>query len=234
MPEQLQWTQDKTLREQISTSVQLVAADGRRVSQADGPPGDGLILMRDMDSEPIPDLKLMYLPDDLPDGWYRLEVVAYTANGDLLGEPLPFQWFNVGAEAASLVGPARARWTNGIVLNQVEQRPAALAPGMSLPVVLTWSASQRPAADLTAFVHLIGPDGSLVAQYDKTPLDGFYPTTGWTPETVLTDNYMLQLPDTLPPGRYRLDAGWYDAATGARVLTEEGNDAAVLAEWTAP
>lgn len=230
----LQWTQDKSLREQISTSVQLVAADGRRVSQADGPPGDGLILMRDMDSEPIPDLKLMYLPDDLPNGWYRLEVVAYTANGDLLGEPLPFQWFNVGAEAASLAEPARARWANGIGLNRVEQLPALLTPGMSLPVALEWSASQRPSANLTAFVHLTGPDGSLVAQHDKAPLNGFYPTTGWTPETVLGDSYMLQLPDTLAPGSYRLDVGWYDAATGARVLTEEGNDAAILAEWAVP
>ena len=45
---------------------------------------------------------------------------------------------------------------------------------------------------------------------------------------------MLQLPDTLLPGRYRLDVGWYDATTGERVPTEEGDDAAILAEWTVP
>ncbi|MCB0151308.1 MAG: hypothetical protein KDE01_27100, partial [Caldilineaceae bacterium] len=32
----LNWAQDGSLRDQISTSVQLVAADGRRISQADG------------------------------------------------------------------------------------------------------------------------------------------------------------------------------------------------------
>ncbi|MCB0057758.1 MAG: glycosyltransferase family 39 protein [Caldilineaceae bacterium] len=230
----LNWAQDGSLRDQISTSVQLVAADGRRISQADGPPGEGLILMRDVGKDPIPDRKLMYLPDDLADGWYRLEVVAYTPEGVLLGDPLPFQWFNVGAEAASLAEPARARWANGIGLNQIEQLPATLAPGMSLPVALEWRAAQRPSADLTAFVHLIGPDGSLVAQHDKAPLDGFYPTTGWTPETVLAESYMLHLPDTLAPGSYRLDVGWYDAATGERALTEEGDNAAILAEWTVP
>ena len=89
-------------------------------------------------------------------------------------------------------------------------------------------------SDLTAFLHLIGPDGQLVAQHDKAPLDGFYPTSAWTPGTILTDTYALQLPATLAPGRYRLVAGWYDAATGERMLTEEGNDAAILAEWTVP
>ncbi|MCW5845558.1 MAG: hypothetical protein KIT77_30170, partial [Caldilinea sp.] len=70
--------------------------------------------------------------------------------------------------------------------------------------------------------------------HDKAPLDGFYPTTGWTPETVLAESYMLHLPDTLAPGSYRLDVGWYDAATGERALTEEGDNAAILAEWTVP
>ena len=229
----LNWAQDGGLRDQVSTSVQLVAADGRRISQADGPPGEGLILMRDVGKDPIPDRKLMYLPDDLADGWYRLEVVAYTPEGVLLGDPLPFQWLHVGAQATATDAP-RDRWANGIELSPSQPLPAQPAPGAALPVTLTWRATARPVSDLTAFLHLIGPDGQLVAQHDKAPLDGFYPTSAWTPGTILTDTYALQLPATLAPGRYRLVAGWYDAATGERMLTEEGNDAAILAEWTVP
>lgn len=229
----LSWQQDGALRDQISTSLQLVAANGDRISQADGPPADGLIRMSDMTSEAIPDFKLMYLPENLADGWYRLEVIAYTPEGVLLSDPVPFQWFYVGEQAGAAEAPI-AGWANGIEASAIGALPAALGPGATLPVSLTWHATTRPAADLTIFLHLIGPDGSLVAQHDKAPLDGFFPTSGWTLGTVLTDNYMLQLPDTLLPGRYRLDVGWYDATTGERVPTEEGDDAAILAEWTVP
>jgi len=229
----LDWMQDGTLREQISTSIQLVAADGRHISQADGPPGEGMILMRDMTSEPIPDFKLMHLPASLAEGWYRLEVVAYTPEGDLLGDPVPIQWFHIGGQDDLSTAP-RMRWAKGIELGEMQTLPAELAPATALPVTLTWQSTTQPAADLTVFVHLVGPDGSLAAQHDKIPLDGFFPTTGWTVGTVLTDQYTLQLPEILSPGSYRLVAGWYDAATGERVLTEDGSDGTLLGEWRVP
>ncbi len=231
----LDWTQDGTLKQEINTSLQLVAANGERISQADGPPADGQIRMRDVTGRPIPDFKLLHLPAELPDGWYRLEVIAYTGDEHtLLGDPAPFQWLYVGQRAAPAAEPTRFVWVDGLELTGTSTFPAQLLPGKALSLALDWNSTEQLFTDYTAFVQLIGPEETLVAQHDKAPLDGFYPTSHWTPGTLVTDDYALQLPETLPPGAYRLIAGWYDPATGERLRTTDGRDAVELAAWTVP
>ena len=84
-------------------------------------------------------------------------------------------------------------------------------PGERLPLTLRWTAVGPVAADYTALIHLIGADGQRYAQADGPPLNGKLPTTRWLPGEVLTDRRSLDLPAGLPPGRYRIDVGLYDA-----------------------
>jgi hypothetical protein len=73
-----------------------------------------------------------------------------------------------------------------------------------------------------------------VAQHDRAPEGGFYPTSQWDVGESVADIYPLALPETLAPGAYRLVVGLYDPATGQRLLTMGGEDAVELATWPAP
>lgn len=96
--------------------------------------------------------------------------------------------------------------------------------GQVLPVELTWQSRRPPARDLVVFLHLLAPDGSLAAQYDGPPAGGYRPATGWGPGEVVVDRRGVALPADLPPGEYRLIAGLYDAANGARLALDGGHD----------
>jgi hypothetical protein len=89
--------------------------------------------------------------------------------------------------------------------------PAPIVPGSVLEVVLFWQAQTEMDVPYTVFVHLLGPDGRLVAGDDEQPVDGTRPTTGWVPGEYITDPHRLPLPLDLSPGEYTLEVGLYDA-----------------------
>ena len=127
------------------------------------------------------------------------------------------------------------RFANGLSLRAVE-RPVQLTPGQPLTVTLAWAAVQTPAQNATLFVHLTGPDGTIVAQDDHQPAGGSYPTSIWRPGDGSTETFMLMLPPDLAPGVYTLWTGLYPAAGGANypVLDPSGTPAGTrwqLAEY---
>jgi 4-amino-4-deoxy-L-arabinose transferase-like glycosyltransferase len=97
--------------------------------------------------------------------------------------------------------------------------------GDAITVTLGWQALDAPPTALTAFVHLLGPDGALVAQSDATP-GGGYATTQWAPGEAVVDVHRLPLPPALAPGSYRLVAGLYDPVTGQRAPVVDAGGAA--------
>ena len=82
-------------------------------------------------------------------------------------------------------------------------------PGQSLTLTLYWEALRAPTDDYTVFVHLLGPDGDLLAQYDGPPLRGLHPTSRWTPGDIFTQQALLPIPADAPPGEYALLTGMY-------------------------
>jgi 4-amino-4-deoxy-L-arabinose transferase-like glycosyltransferase len=93
----------------------------------------------------------------------------------------------------------------------------AAHPGDTLPVTLFWQAQARMTDDYQVFVHLMGPDGRPIAQGDKSPLDGDWPTAAWEPGQTFRDEYQIRIPDDLAPGAYALRAGLYRLADVARL-----------------
>ena len=75
--------------------------------------------------------------------------------------------------------------------------------------------------DYTVFVQLLDAKNRWVAGHDTQPLGGEYPTSSWRPGEVVVDDHVLQLPDDLPPGTYRLVTGMYDLATGRRLIVAD-------------
>ena len=117
-------------------------------------------------------------------------LLPYAAEADLPRTPR----FDLGGQAA-LVG--------------YDFPQEVVQPGDTLPITLFWQAQARMAEDYQVFVHLMGPDGRPVAQGDKSPLDGDWPTSAWEPGQTFRDDYQIQVPDDLAPGAYELRVGLY-------------------------
>jgi len=84
-------------------------------------------------------------------------------------------------------------------------------------IAVRWRAIAPVDHDYTAFIHLVDDTGRPVAQVDRPPLGGFYPTSTWQIGKDVRDNYALVLPTDLPPGTYTLAIGLYDPATQTRL-----------------
>jgi hypothetical protein len=108
-------------------------------------------------------------------------------------------------------------------------------PGDQLPVTLYWQALAPQRPNLRVFIHVLGPDGQLVAQSDKeNPAD--FPMSRWPTDHYVRDEHDLRLGHDVPPGEYHVVAGLWDGATGERMHTLNGAgqattmDGVVLAE----
>jgi hypothetical protein len=79
------------------------------------------------------------------------------------------------------------------------------------------------AANLTVFLHLVNPQGERVAQTDSEPQEGALPTSFWERGEVVSDSAVVSVPDSLPPGDYRLVSGIYELATGQRLPVRDAS-----------
>lgn len=61
-----------------------------------------------------------------------------------------------------------------------------------------------------------------MAQHDKLPLDGDYPTVAWAPGEIVADTYTITVPANTPEGTYQVVGGLYQLQTLQRLPLEEG------------
>ena len=66
-------------------------------------------------------------------------------------------------------------------------------------------------------MQLLAADGSLVAQQDHPPRNGFLPTSIWKSGLIVSDPYTLVVPQDANSGAYSLIAGMYDLESGTRL-----------------
>ena len=79
----------------------------------------------------------------------------------------------------------------------------------ALDVTLYWLALRDIGANYKAFVHLLGPDGAVIAQHDGDPVGGYTPTSRWRAGELIADRHRIPLPSGLSSGEYGLKAGMY-------------------------
>jgi hypothetical protein len=115
----------------------------------------------------------------------------------------------------------------GANLKPVTASSGVLKPSDTLTVTLVWQGQVEMDTSYRVFLHLLGPDGSLLVQSDGEPADWTRPTTGWAPGEVVLDQRVLTVPDDAPPGQYTLTTGLYQASTGDR-LTLSDRSTAIL------
>jgi hypothetical protein len=93
----------------------------------------------------------------------------------------------------------------------------SIQPGKTLAVNLFWMAEHPvPAAPYLVFLHLRDQAGTTVIQRDAPPWQGLFPPETWPPGALVVEHLAMPLPETLPPGDYRLVMGLYHGETGER------------------
>ena len=93
-----------------------------------------------------------------------------------------------------------------------------LQPGATLTVTLAWEATADLSDQYVVFVHLLSPDGTLVAQHDAPPVGSLPSSAAWPPGTTFGYPVTIEIPDSLPSGDYRLVVGVYRWPDLSRLL----------------
>lgn len=84
-------------------------------------------------------------------------------------------------------------------------------------LTLFWRCTGWVEWDYSLFIHLRSALGEPIEQRDRHPLDGALMTTLWSPGQVIPLTEEFELPETLPPGKYRFEVGLYNLVDHQRV-----------------
>jgi hypothetical protein len=111
------------------------------------------------------------------------------------------------------------RFADGITLAGFALNRTDVTAGQWLDVILVWraGATAPPRPDYTVFVHLVQPDGALVAQHDNPPASGYASTSRWRPGQVVYDDHAIALPADVPDDVHQIQVGLYLPSTGQRL-----------------
>lgn len=162
--------------------------------------------------------QLLQLPAALEDGPYRWQITFAD------GQTITWADLQIDAPERSFAPPDVDRPLAITLAERVTLWGATVRQeGQEVIVELVWRAERPLTESYHTFLHLLGPDGSLLAQSDGVP-GGNRPTTGWLPGEYITDVRRLPLP---PDEGYTLQVGLY-LPGGERLQTAEGQDAILL------
>ena len=195
----LEWSQMDTA---YTTTLRLVSPAATRqdvepLAEATSNPQP---MVSAAEPSPISNIEL-HLPDDTPRGVYLLQL------GKVYLRPVRVSRGPSLPSDPSILAPF------GPDIRLHSATVAQLDPGR-LSVRLAWSAARSVAANYAVSLRLLDPDGQLRVAMDTQPGYGFLPTSLWRPGELVTDRYVLALPDDLPPGDgYRLQVLLYQVTT---------------------
>jgi hypothetical protein len=159
--------------------------------------------------------------------WEGLYAAATAADTIYLAEYTPeaVTLQLAGRTQGVTLGPEAFQYQGGIALELADYT----LQGNSLQVDLNWQVAGETNDNLTVFVHLYGPDGTLVTQADGYPLRGMLPFWLWEPGRTMQDHRVLTFPADAPPGTYQVGVGVYDQASAVRQPVTD-NDGSALPE----
>jgi 4-amino-4-deoxy-L-arabinose transferase-like glycosyltransferase len=163
------------------------------------------------------------VPASLASGTYELSVsLVDGATGGLVGNSLSLGRVEVQGRARNFSVPPIGHPLTASLGGQAELlgydvEPELLRPGGLLRLTLYWRALSEMETSYTVFVHLLDDRNRIIGQRDSIPGNGALPTTGWATGEVITDTYEVPIPGNVPAGKYLLEVGMYDAATGKRL-----------------
>ncbi|NIN68538.1 MAG: hypothetical protein GTO63_28305 [Anaerolineae bacterium] len=114
--------------------------------------------------------------------------------------------------------PVGANLDNLVELLGFEIDSTRYKPGDDVHLALQWQALTRLEQDYHAFAHVLNHRGTIAAGHDKVPLNEYFRPTAWPVREPLRDEYVLSLPEDLPPGTYDVEVGLYSYPELERLL----------------
>jgi len=177
--------------------------------------------------ELIRDQYALPLPYTIVPGVYRL-MLARTGPGAPMGDSflgfVQVEDFPRSPVPASVPVSISARVGEMTLLGYGFDAP--FARGDTTELRTMWRADGTPSRDGVLFVHVLSPQGKLVAQDDNSPEQGKRATQTFRAGDGINQLQRLALPADLPAGEYRVMSGIYDRAGGARwPATRDGQPA---------
>jgi len=106
--------------------------------------------------------------------------------------------------------------------------------GDTLGLKVYWQTDAPLTDDYTVFTQLLDSKGVLVQGWDSQPLGGYFPTSQWPANEIVTDFIQFPLPADLPPGNYTLITGMYLLDIGERLIQPDGTDYIKLSTISVP
>ncbi len=92
---------------------------------------------------------------------------------------------------------------------------------------LFWQSLAQTPVDYTTFVHMLNKSNQIVAQSDRPPGNGQYPTSLWDVGEIIVNPIDISWAN-VPDGSYRLVVGLYNPSDGVRLSTSEGQNSVLL------
>jgi len=179
----------------------------------------------------------LVVPPDAPSGRYAFAVRSLSS-----GETFRFGRVSLRQRQRVMLAAADVTITylletdfgDGVRLLGYDLEAEGLRPDGVVYLTLYWQARQPVEHRYKVFTHLLGEvfnarsGNFLWGQQDNEPVNGTRPTSTWRIGEVVVDSYAIVLDQQSPSGRYAVEVGLYEPATGERlpVLDEQGRSAA--------
>ena len=232
---ELLWHARQAQTEDQEVFLQLLDERGRLWGAQQSAPVEGRYpTTRWAADEYVRDARALIVPQDVPDGVYRV-VVGWLRTRDREKSSVRDGWWPLTSDSFELkrvevkgrervlkapttMGKVvRVRFGDFAQLIGYDVMATPLTSTRQLTFTLYWQASGRTSLNYKAFAHLVGPNEQIVAQRDQEPGGGALPTGGWLEGEYLVDRYVVELPDNLPVADYALYLGLYDPRTNVRL-----------------
>lgn len=112
-----------------------------------------------------------------------------------------------------------------ITLGETRVLTEQVQPGDEVLIELDWQITAHTQHDYSLFVHLVTPDGVIVAQRDVYPAGGVWATSDLAGGTAWRNPVAITLPPTaFAPQLLSVVVGWYDRETDERLRLTDGSD----------
>lgn len=229
----LYWQADSAPGQDYAVALQLLQPDGREVHYWLGRPVfSGYPTTQWTAGELVRDPWRLELPAQVVPGQYTLQLSLFEAQTQTKVARTVVGSVSVAKRRQQFTVPTMPTPMNVTLGDQIkllgyDLSTEPLTGGGRLRLTLYWQAVKTASASYTAFVHLMAPNGQLVAQHDGEPAEGEIPTSDWAVGEVITDRHLVEFA-SLPAGEYRLEVGMYDTATGQRLSVSSGHTAIPL------
>jgi hypothetical protein len=212
---QLIWEAQTDIHEDYHLQFDLVnSTDGHRWILASGlqPMNGGNSTAFWHKGDQITDTHSLSVPSDVHEGLYLL-LLTVTQDG-----PVPISDLKGNLTGHVVAGPivvgdgtTAMKGPDYTVAATFENHISLLGYDLdnttnNLTVTLYWESTGSVPSDYTVFVHLVSPEGELVAQHDSPPL---LPSSLWIPGNQVIDTHTLALPPGLPQADYQVCVGLY-------------------------